>query len=213
MTIWRTHSSWTSLPCSPNWMRKKWMSVFFFIDVKRKDTKRPAGLSPTDISMDLFRSDCPFPHLSFPLYGTRECVFVLPLVCLLWSFKDVFEGSRYGRSQEPLRSRDSRCVGSGVVDWVLIGWSHFCLQVHDLLAHEGNGGTGFLPLHRLQLQRRRRNRFQVLPHPGRWRVGLSYALPRSLVGRLWLVLHTGSRTRNTGCWKWSKAQSFEPVPT
>lgn len=66
--------------------------------------------------------------------------------------------------------------------------SHLCLQVHDLLAHQGNGGTGFLPLHRLHLQRWCRHSLQVLPHPGRWGVGLSYALPRSLTWRLRLVL-------------------------
>lgn len=66
--------------------------------------------------------------------------------------------------------------------------SHLCLQVHDLLAHQGNGGTGFLPLHRLHLQRWCCHSLQVLPHPGRWGMGLSYALPRSLTWRLRLVL-------------------------
>lgn len=178
----------------PKWMHRKW--TFFFnglSDVKRKkkDTKRHAVLSPVDISVDLFPSECPLPHLSFsqraslppPMklrYGTGPCVFVYVccrlFVCLLWSFQGNFLRGRYGRSPEP-------------PGWAG-GASHFCLQVHDLLAHQGNGGTGFLPLHRLQLQRRRRNCFQVLPHPGRWRVGLSYAFPRSLVGGLWLVLHT-----------------------
>lgn len=66
--------------------------------------------------------------------------------------------------------------------------SHLCLQVHDLLAHQGNGGTGFLPLHRLQLQRRGGHRLQVLPHPGWGGVGLPYALPRPLTRGLLLVL-------------------------
>lgn len=66
--------------------------------------------------------------------------------------------------------------------------SHLRLQVHDLLAHQGNGGAGLLPLHRLQLQRGRRHRLQVLPHPGRGGVGLPDALPRPLTRGLLLVL-------------------------
>lgn len=66
--------------------------------------------------------------------------------------------------------------------------SHLCLQVHDLLAHQRNGGAGLLPLHRLQLEGRGRHCFQVLPHPG-WRgVGLSDALPCPLTRGLLLVL-------------------------
>lgn len=89
------------------------------------------------------------------------------------------------------------CLGAlekkGVVGVRPESRSHLRLQVHDLLAHQGNGGAGFLPLHRLQLQGGGHHRLQVLPHPGWWGVGLSYALPRSLTRGLLLVL-MGKRT-------------------
>ena len=69
--------------------------------------------------------------------------------------------------------------------------SHLCLQVHDLLTHQRNGGAGLLPLHRLQLQRRGCHCLQVLPHPGGGGVGLPDALPRPLTRGLLLVLMRG----------------------
>lgn len=72
--------------------------------------------------------------------------------------------------------------------------SHLCLQVHDLLAHQRNGGAGLLPVHCLQLQRRGRHCLQVLPHPGWGGVGLPDALPRPLTWGLQFVL-VGRETR------------------
>lgn len=73
--------------------------------------------------------------------------------------------------------------------------SHLRLQVHDLLAHQWNGGAGLLPLHCLQLQRGGGHCLQVLPHPGRRGVGLSDALPRPLTRGLLLVLKGKKRKR------------------
>ncbi len=76
--------------------------------------------------------------------------------------------------------------------------SHLCLQVHDLLAHQRNGGTGLLPLHRLQLQRGGRHCLQVLPHPRWGGVGLPYALPRPLTRCLLFIL-MGRGQRKKAC--------------
>lgn len=66
--------------------------------------------------------------------------------------------------------------------------SHLCLQVHDLLAHQWNGGASLFPLHRLPLQRGGCHSFQVFPYPGWRRMCLPNALPCSFTGGWLLVL-------------------------
>lgn len=79
-------------------------------------------------------------------------------------------------------------MGGRVVGVKLGFRSHLCLQIHDLLSHQRNGGTSFLPFHCLQLQGGGSQRLQVLLHPGWGRVGLPDTLPCPLTRGLLLVL-------------------------
>lgn len=180
MTIWCTYSSRVCRPCTQDHTTSGWAE---FCRQKHHPTLNEKTQKETHRSLlnDFLMFWCfspfqePLPHLVFSQwlpaafglrYGTGQYVCVR---CFCLFVSELWE--------------NGSCKGGGQNTG-----SHLCLQVHDLLAHQGNGGTGFLPLHRLHLQRGCCHGLQVLPHPGRWGMGLSYALPRSLTWCLRLVL-------------------------
>lgn len=74
--------------------------------------------------------------------------------------------------------------------------SHLCLQVNDVLAHKGNGCSGLLPLHALEIQRRCLKRLHVLSDPGRRRrLRPAHALPGAIHGSLLLILERDIENR------------------
>lgn len=95
--------------------------------------------------------------------------------------------------------RERKGGGKGIVGVRPDSRSHLRLQVHDLLAHQRNGGTGLLPVYCLQLQRRGRHCLQVLPHPRWGGVGLPDALPCPLTRGLQFVLFGRGQRGKKAC--------------